>query len=107
MVVAKFMALSRGAYRTLTGSRRNPLLIPRQILKWPPIQGRVRLFQPIDRYVSAVDPVGARGRQESDDIGHLLGGAETAHRKTVADIVVKIFLVGEAVAIPAIACDEN
>src|ERR1700730_10080489 len=35
----------------------------------------------------------------------LLGGAETAHRKTVADIVIKIFLVGEAVAIPAIARD--
>ena len=52
--------LSRGAYRTLTGSRRNPLLIPRQMLKWPPVQGRVGLFQPIDRYVSAVDPVGTR-----------------------------------------------
>jgi resolvase-like protein len=33
---------------------------PRQTLKWPPIRGRVGLFQPIDRYVPAVDPVGAR-----------------------------------------------
>ena len=65
------------------------------------------LFQPVDRYVPAVDPVGARRRQESDDIGHLLCGAQTAHRKTVADIVIKIFLIGQAVAIPAIARDEN
>jgi hypothetical protein len=77
----------------------------RQMLKWPPIQRRVGLFQPIDRYVSAVDPMGARRRQESDDIGDLLGGAKTAHRKTVADIVIKIFLIGEAVPVPAIARD--
>jgi Alpha/beta hydrolase domain len=83
-----------------TGSRWKPL-------KRPTVQGRVGLFQPIDRDVSAVDPMSARRRQESDDIGHLLGGAEAAHRKTVADIVIKIFLVGEAVAIPAIARDEN
>jgi len=60
MVVAKFMALSRGLYHPLTGSGWNPPLIPRHTLKWPPIQGRVRLFQPIDWYVPAVDPVGAR-----------------------------------------------
>ena len=74
-------------------------------LKWPPIEGGVGLFQTIDRYVSAVDQMGAWRRQKSDDVGHLLG--ETAHRKTVADIVIRIFLVGEAVAIPAIARDEN
>ena len=44
---------------------------------------------------------------EARERSRLLGGAETAHRKTVADIVIKIFLVGEAVAIPAIARDEN
>jgi len=76
-------------------------------LKWPPIEGSVGLFQTIDRYVSAVDPMGTRRRQKSDDVGHLLGGPQTAHRKTVADIIIKIFLVGEAVAIPAIARDEN
>jgi len=76
-------------------------------LKWPPIEGSMGLFQTIDRYVSAVDPMGAWRRQKSDDVGHLLGGPQTAHRKTVADIVIKIFLVGEAVAIPAIARDEN
>ena len=65
------------------------------------------MFQTIDRYVSAVDPMGAWRRQKSDHVGHLLGGPQTAHRKTVADIVIKIFLVGEAVAIPAIARDEN
>jgi len=51
--------------------------------------------------------MGPRRRQKSDDIGHLLGGPQTAHRKTMADIVIKIFLVGEAVTIPAIARDEN
>src|SRR6516165_384025 len=61
----------------------------------------------IDRYISAVDPMGARRRQKSDDVGHLLGGPQTAHRKTVTDIVIKIFMVGEAVAIPAIARDQN
>ena len=28
-------------------------------LEWPAIEGRVRLFQSIDRYVPAVDPMGA------------------------------------------------
>jgi len=51
--------------------------------------------------------MGPRRRQKSDDIGHLLGGPQTAKRKTMADIVIKIFLVGEAVTIPAIARDEN
>ena len=100
MVVAKFMALSGGACHTPDRFQWKPL-------KRPTVQGRVGLFQPIDRDVSTVDPMGARRRQESDDIGHLLGGAEAAHRKTVADIVIKIFLVGEAVAIPAIARDKN
>ena len=76
-------------------------------LKWLPIEGSVGLFQTIDRYVSAVDPMGARRCQKSDDVGDLLGGPQTAHRKTVADLVIKIFLIGEAVAIPAIARDEN
>jgi len=80
---------------------------PRRTLKWPPIQGRVGLLQTINRYVSAVDPMRARRRQKSDDIGYLLTGPQTAHRKTVANIVIKIFLVGEAVAIPAIARDKN
>ena len=65
------------------------------------------MFQTINRYVSAVDPMDPWRRQKSDDIGHLLCGAQTAHRKTVADIVIKIGLVGKAVAIPAIARDEN
>src|ERR1700741_603659 len=76
-------------------------------LKWPPIEGSVGLFQTIDRYVSAVDPMGARRREKSDDVGRLRGGPQTAHREAVADIVIKIFLIGEAVAIPAIARDEN
>jgi hypothetical protein len=100
MVVAKLWPSPAEPTTPPTGSRWKPL-------KRPTVQGRVGLFQPIDRDVSAVDPMGARRRQESDDIGHLLGGAEAAHRKTVADIVIKIFLVGEAVAIPAIARDEN
>src|SRR5215468_9402379 len=75
-------------------------------LKWPPIEGGVGLFQTIDRYVSAVDPMGAWRRQKSDDVGHLLGGPQTAHRKTVADIVIKIFLVGEAVAVPPVPFDQ-
>jgi hypothetical protein len=54
----------------------------------------VGLLQPIDRYVSAVDPMCPRRRQKSDDVGHLLCGPQTAHWKAVADIVIKIFLVG-------------
>ena len=65
------------------------------------------MLQPIDRYVSAVDPMRAWRRPKSDDVGHLLCGPQTPHRKAVADIVIKIFLVGEAVTIAAIARDEN
>src|SRR5262249_62197809 len=46
--------------------------------------------------------MGAWRGQKSDDVGHLLGGPQTAHREAVADIVIKIFLIGEAVAIPAL-----
>jgi len=51
--------------------------------------------------------MGARRCQKSDDVGHLLDGAKAAHRKAVANVVIKIFLVREEVAIPAIARDEN
>jgi hypothetical protein len=67
----------------------------------------MRLLQPVDRYVSAVDPMGARRRGEDDDVSHLLGHAEPAHRKAVADVIIELFLVGQAVAIPAIARDQN
>jgi hypothetical protein len=62
MVVSKRLALFCEAYHMRAGFRRNPPSIPRQTLKWPAIQGRVGLFQPVDRYVPAVDPVGARRR---------------------------------------------
>ena len=50
-----------------------------------------------------VDPVRPRRGQEDDDIGDLLGCAETAHRESVAHVIVVIGLVRQAIAIPAIA----
>ena len=59
------------------------------------VERRVRLLQTIHRNISAVDPVGARRGDEHDHIRHLLGGAEAAHRKTVADIVIEVIWIGE------------
>jgi len=67
----------------------------------------VRLLQTIHRNISAVDPVGARRGDEHDHIRHLLGGAEAAHRKTVADVVLEVPWVGKAVAVPSVAFDQN
>src|SRR5687767_6556804 len=61
-----------------------------------PIERRVRLLQSIDRDVPAIDPVCARRRDEGDNVGHFLGGAEPAHRKAVANVIVEIAGVGEA-----------
>jgi hypothetical protein len=51
--------------------------------------------------------MGARRCDEHDHIRHLLGGAEAAHRKTVADVVLVITRVGEAVAIPPVPFDQD
>lgn len=67
----------------------------------------MRLFQPIDRYIPAVDPMGARRRQKRDDVGDLVDGAEPAHRKTVANVILEIFRVGEPVAVPAIVGGQD
>jgi len=67
----------------------------------------MRLLQAVHRNVAAVDPMSARRCEEHDYIGNLLGGAEPAHRKTVAHVVVKIVRIGEAVAVPAIALDQD
>ena len=66
----------------------------------------MRLLQPFHGNVAAVDPIGARRGDKCDHIGDLLGGAEAAHRKAVADIVGIVFRIGEAVAIPGIAVDQ-
>ena len=76
------------------------------ILVWTPIERRMRLLQTIHRDVAAVDPVGARRRNERNHIRNLLGGAESAHRKPVLDVVIEIIRIGEAVAVPAIALDQ-
>jgi hypothetical protein len=62
----------------------------------------MRLLQTVYGDVAPVDPVGARRCEEHDYIGNLFGGAEPAHRKTVAHVVVKIVRIGKAVAVPAI-----
>ena len=67
----------------------------------------MRLFEPVDRHVAAIDPVPPRRRCENDDVRNFLGGAEAAHRKAVADIVGIVLRMGEAVAIPAIAVDQD
>ena len=42
-------------------------------LEGPTIERRMRLLQPVDRDVAAIDPMGARRGQKDDDVGHLLG----------------------------------
>ena len=66
----------------------------------------MRLLQAVHRNVAAIDPVGARRGDEHDHIRNLLGGAEAAHRKAMADVIIEIGRVGEAVAVPAIALDQ-
>ena len=56
----------------------------------PAVERCVRLLQTVHWNVAAVDPVGARRSDKHDHIRHLLGGAEAAHRKTVADVVLEI-----------------
>jgi hypothetical protein len=48
------------------------------LLEGPAIERRVRLLQPVDRDVAAIDPMGSRRGQKDDDVGHLLGRAEPA-----------------------------
>ena len=67
----------------------------------------MRLLQTVYGNVAPVDPVGARRGEEHDYVGNLLGGAEPAHRETVSDVVVKIVRIGEAVAVPAVALDQD
>jgi hypothetical protein len=65
------------------------------------------LLQTVHRDVAAVDPVCAWRGEKHDHTRHLLGGAETAHRKTVADLVFKIAGVDEAVVIPSVPIDQD
>jgi hypothetical protein len=67
----------------------------------------VRLLETVHRNIAAADPVGARRGQEHDDICNLFGGAEAAHRKAMLDVVLEIPRIGEAVAVPAIALDQD
>ena len=85
------------------------ILVQREavVLERPAVERCMRLLQTVYGYVAPVDPVGARRCEEHDYIGNLLGGAEPAHRKTVAHLVVEIVRIGEAVAVPAIALDQD
>src|SRR5262249_11640805 len=65
------------------------------------------LLQAVHRNVAAVDPMAARRRREHDHIRDLLGGAEPAHRETVPDVVFEILRIGEAVAVPAVALNQD
>jgi hypothetical protein len=40
-----------------------------------------------------------------DRIRNLLGSAEAAHRKAMADVVLEIPRIGETISVPAIALD--
>ena len=48
----------------------------------------MRLLQPVDRDVAAIDPMGSWRCKKDDDVGHLLGRAEAAHRKAVPNVIV-------------------
>jgi hypothetical protein len=43
---------------------------------------------------------------EGDGFEPLLGGAESAHRKTVLYVVIEIIRIGEAVAVPVVALNQ-
>src|SRR3954451_21738116 len=75
-------------------------------LVWPTVERRMRLLQTIHRNIAAVDPVSARRRGEHDHISNFLGGAEPAHRKTMAHVIVEVLRVGEPVAVPAVTLDQ-
>src|SRR5215471_13349359 len=76
-------------------------------LEGPAIEWRVRLLQPIDRDVAAIDPMGARRGQKDDDVGYLLGRAEPVYRKAVPHVIVEIVRRGDPVAIPTVAGDQD
>ena len=76
-------------------------------LERPSVERRMRLLETVYGNVASVDPMGARRCEEHDHIGNLLRGAEPAHRETVSDVVVKIVRIGKAVAVPAIALDQD
>jgi hypothetical protein len=50
--------------------------------------------------------MGARRHDEDDDVGHLLSGAQPSHWKAMANIIIEIALVGNTIAIPAIAATK-
>src|SRR5215211_5783036 len=72
----------------------------------PTIERRMRLLQTIHRDIAAVEPVSPWLRGEHDHISDFLGGAEPAHRKTMAHVIVEILRVGEPIAVPAVTLDE-
>src|SRR5438067_12502403 len=90
---------------TTPPDRRWTAVAPRA-LERPAIERRVRLLQPVDRDVAAIDPMGSRRGKKDDDVGHLLGRAEAAHRKAVPHVIVEIVRMGDPVAIPAVAVDQ-
>src|SRR5947209_945914 len=73
----------------------------------PKFEHPKRLLQTIHRNVSAIDPMRAPRGDEHNHIRHLVSGAETAHRKTVADVVLEIPRVGQAVAVPPVPSDQD
>ena len=76
-------------------------------LKRPTTNWRIGLLQPVDSDVPAVDPVCAGRRDEDYDIGYFLTGAQPAHRKAVANVIVEIARIGASVAVPAVFLDQN
>ena len=76
-------------------------------LKRPTTNWRIGLLQPVDRDVPAVDPVCAERRDEDNDIGYFLTGAQPAHRKAVSNVIIEIVRAGPAVTVPAVALNQN
>jgi len=76
-------------------------------LKRPTTNWRIGLLQPVDSEVPAVDPVCAGRRDEDNDIGYFLTGAQPAHRKAVSNVIIEIVRAGPAVTVPAVALNQN
>src|SRR5215467_4692618 len=95
--------------KTLKGQIKLPMVffLGASRLKRPATNWRIGLLQPVDSDVPAVDPVRAGRGGEDNDIGYFLSGAQPAHRKAVANVIIEIVRTGRAVTVPAVALNQN
>jgi hypothetical protein len=64
------------------------------------------LLQAVNGNVAAVDPAGAGGHEEGNDVGNLLRAAQAAHREAVADVGLELVGLLPADAVPPATLEE-